>query len=142
MPRYDYECGACGRREELVFTMSSMPQSVLCDCGEQAVRVIDTVPNGWVTDRPYVFDKARNVMSNGRLVGRSDQKQHELYRDYFDGMRKEQDRVNRSCGKKGARWIGGMPGEMVDSISEHEGKEAVYKDPKKFLKKTGLYAGD
>ena len=36
-----------------------------------------------------------------------------------------------------------MPGEMADSIGEHEGdKEAVIKDPIPFLKKTGLYSGD
>lgn len=122
--------------------MSARTETVSCECGEEARQVILSCPDTYMKDRPFEFDRSKNVRSNGRLFGKSDQKQHEHYRNYFADMNKLQDRRNRSASKQNCQWIGGMPGEMVDSISEHEGKEAVYKDPVTFLKKTGLYAGD
>lgn len=145
MPRYDYECRCCGHREEHFFSMADMPSTVACEaCGQESPRSI-SVPESFVRNREYVFNPAKCVRSNGRLVGRSDQQQHELYRKWFDGMRTRQRDLKRSHSKNKheIQWIGGMPGEMADSIGEHEGdKEAVYKDPIPFLKKTGLYAGD
>lgn len=142
MPRYDYECGTCGRREERVFSMADMPGSIPCPCGVDAPRVIDTLPESFVANREYVFDKRKNVRNFGYKYGRTDQQQHEHYRQYFDEIKKRK-RETRSS-KKGLEmeWVGGMPGEMVDSIGQHEGDpEAVLKDPVKFLKKTGLYDG-
>lgn len=143
MPLYDYECQRCGREDERSFSMADMPQTVPCPCGHEAVRVIHSVPTSFVKDREYVFDKAKCVMSNGRRYGRTDQQQHEIYRSTFEKMKRNQKRLKGSKHKHDIEWVGGMPGEMADSICEHEGdKQAVYKDPVPFLKKTGLYAGD
>lgn len=143
MPRYDYECGTCGRREERVFSMADMPQGLPCPCGQWAGRVIDFVPEVFVKNREYVFDKGKNVRSFAQDFGKSDQKHHEGYRQYFEDIKKRKRELGTSKRKHEIEWIGGMPGEMVDSIGQHEGdKEAVLKDPVTFLKKTGLYDGD
>lgn len=126
--------------------MSAMPAEVPCECGASAVRVISLNINPtFVKFAEYKFDKAKNVMSNGRTFGVSDQEHHEKYRRRFAAMRKMADSVKRSPSKRktGVQWLGGMPGEMADSIGCHEGDpEAVSKDPVTYLKKTGLYAGD
>jgi len=142
MPTYEFECRDCGVLIEHVCSFSKKPSQLACDCGGEADHIISWNDNSFVKDRPFEFDQSKNVRSNGRLFGKTDKQHHEHYRGYFDEMKKLQDRRNRSGAKQNCQWIGGMPGEMVDSISEHEGKEAVYKDPVTFLKKTGLYAGD
>ena len=143
MPRYDYGCEKCGHREERVFSMRDMPQGVPCPCGEWATRVIDSVPEAFVANRAYQFDRGKNVRSFGADYGRTDQQQHDHYRQYFDDIKKRKRALGTSKRKHEIEWIGGMPGEMVDSIGMHEGdKEAVVKDPVSFLKKTGLYDGD
>jgi hypothetical protein len=101
------------------------------------------VPESFVRFRPYEFDRAKNVRSNGRMFGRTDAQQHEAYRNAFDTQRKLVEQERRSCSRSdGVEYLGGMPGEMADSIAEHEGdKELVAKDPVTLLKKTGLYMG-
>ncbi len=143
MPRYDYGCETCGWREEKVFSMAAMPSTVPCPCGQEAVRVIDSVPEGFVTDREYIFDKGNCVQGFGKDYGRTDQQQHKHYQEYFGDIKRRKRKLSASQRKNGLEWVGGMPGEMVDSIGLHEGDpEAVLKDPVKFLKKTGLYDGD
>ena len=143
MPRYDYECGKCSSREEHVFSMAAMPRSVPCACGGQAVRVIDTVPHSFVANREYVFDPGDCVQSFGKAYGRTDAQQHAHYQKYRDDIRQRKRRLTPKQKTNSLEWIGMMPGEMVDSIGLHEGDpEAVLKDPKTFLKKTGLYEGD
>jgi len=138
MPRYDYECETCGRREEHVFSMASMPQTVDCPCGQPAGRVIDTVPESYVANREYTFDKGNCVQGFGKDYGRTDQQQHEHYKKYFGDIKRRKRGLSASQKKQGLEWVGGMPGEMVDSIGLHEGDpEAVLKDPVTFLKKTG-----
>lgn len=143
MPTYDYECSRCGRLDEQTFAITAMPQTVPCPCGHEAVRAFRRAPAFFAKNTEYVFDKAKCVMSNGRRFGRTDQQQHEIYRRTFDAMKRNQKKLKASKRKHEIEWLGGMPGEMADSICEHEGdKQAVYKDPLPFLKKTGLYAGD
>lgn len=125
--------------------MSSKPASIPCECGAEAVSVISVNENPiCVRFAPYRFDKSKNVMSNGRGFGLSDQEHHNRYRRKFDGMKKAAAAARRSGSKSktGVEWLGSMPGEMADSIGCHEGDpEAVTKDPVTFLKKTGLYTG-
>lgn len=123
--------------------MASMPQSVVCHCGSDAVRVITSAPQSFVANREYVFDKAKCVQGFGKDYGRTDAEQHRHYQEYFGDIRKRKSKLSSKQKDQGLEWIGGMPGEMVDSIGLHEGDpEAVIKDPTTFLKKTGLYAGD
>lgn len=148
MPTYDYECQSCGRHQEQWFSMASRPSEVACDCGKQAIQVILEAPESFVRFRPYDFDPKKVVGNNGKLKGRSAERQHEGYRRYYDGVAKNVRRANRSGSKHaknsgGFQYLGGMPGEMFDSIGQQEGdKEAVAKDPVTFLKKTGLYVGE
>lgn len=145
MPTYEFECERCGRAEEGVFAMSSMPDSVPCPCGSAARRVVSLNRNAvFVKDRPYEFRQDRCVQSFGRKYGRANPlKQHDNYVRYFDDIKKRKREISTSKNKHEMEWLGGMPGEMVDSISLHEGdKESVVKDPVKWLKKTGTYHGD
>lgn len=143
MPLYDYECGTCGLREEKVFSMADMQSEIDCPCGQKAVRVIDSVPDSFVANREYVFDKGNCVQGFGKDFGRTDAQQHKHYQEYFAAIKKRKRSLTRNQKKQGLEWVGGMPGEMVDSIGLHEGDpEAVVKDPKTFLKKTGLWEGD
>ncbi len=148
MPTYEFECQHCGRRRDEWFSMATRPTSVPCACGMEAVQVIRTVPESFVRNRPYEFDKRWVVGNNGKLAGRSAEQQHEGYRRHFEGIKTKVKRLNRSGGKRskdagGFQYLGGMPGEMADSIGQQEGdKEAVAKDPITFLKKTGLYVGE
>jgi len=143
MPRYDYECGQCGCREEKVFSMADMPNSITCSCSGEAVRVIDSAPNSFVANREYTFDKGNCVQGFGNKYGRTDAQQHKHYQEYFGDIKKRKSKLTPSQRNQGMEWVGGMPGEMVDSIGLHEGDpEAVAKDPVTFLKKTGLYDGD
>ena len=143
MPRYDYECTNCQSREERVFSMAEMPSSVVCPCGEDAVRVMDRAPDSFVANREYVFDKAKCVQGFGKDFGRTDAEQHRHYEEYFGDIKQRKRKLSSKQKNNSLEWIGGMPGEMVDSIGMHEGDpEAVLKDPETFLKKTGLHAGD
>ena len=98
--------------------------------------------NFYMKDAPFEFRKDKCVVNFGAKYGRSAQQQHEMHQRTIQQM---QDMKKRSkAGKKAdIEWLGTMPGEMVDSISRHEGdQEAVAKDPVGYLKKTGLYQGD
>jgi putative FmdB family regulatory protein len=148
MPTYDYECQKCGHQQEQWFSMADRPSSVPCPCGKKAIQVILEAPESFVRFRPYEFDPKKVVGNNGKSKGRSAAKQHEGYRRHFDGVAKNVRRANRSASKSahsggGFQYLGGMPGEMYDSIGQQEGdKEAVAKDPVSFLKKTGMYVGE
>lgn len=123
--------------------MASMPSTIDCPCGSQAGRVIDCVPESYVANREYTFDKGNCVQGFGKDYGRTDQQQHRHYESYFADIRSRKRKLTAGQKKQGLEWVGGMPGEMVDSIGMHEGDpEAVLKDPVTFLKKTGLYDGD
>lgn len=145
MPRYDFECGACGNRAEHIFTMSSRPESVACPCGGVAANVITGTPNVFMRFSEYQFRRECVVGNNGKLVGRSAEQQHAGYEKQIGEYRTMHNRRKRGFGKGGAATngfevVGVMPGEMVDSIGQQEGdKEAVLKDPETFLRKTGLH---
>jgi putative FmdB family regulatory protein len=137
MPTYEFECSRCGRRDEQVHPMSGMPDSVACPCGEQAVRVISANRNSFLKNREFVFDKSKCVRSFGHGI-RSPEQQHALYQDYF-GRMKQMAKGRKTSKKTDIKYLGGVPGEMADSIGRHEGDpEAFIKDPVTFLKKTGM----
>jgi hypothetical protein len=123
--------------------MSERKSVLPCPCGGEAQQIITAVPEVLVRFRPYEFNKAKNVRSNGYHFGRTDEQQHEQYRRVVETQRKLVERRNRDLGKKdGFEFLGVMPGEMADSIDENEGtKETVVRDPVTWLKKTGLYMG-
>jgi hypothetical protein len=145
MARYDFECVACGSQWEHTCSMSARPESLPCLCGGEGRQVILSVPESFVRFRPYEFNKAKNVRSNGRLFGKTDEQHHEGYRRAFDEQKKQvasQRRAGSLFKEGGCEYLGGMPGEMADSIDENEGgKETVAKDPVTWLKKTGMFMG-
>lgn len=149
MPRYDFECGACGDRAEHIFAMSSRPDAVPCRlCGAMARNVITGTPNVFMRFTEVEFRRDKVVGNNGALVGRSAEAQHRGYQKAIGEFKKANDRRRRGVSKHGAsvdgvRVLGVMPGEMVDSIGQQEGdKEAVTKDSEFYLRKTGLWMGD
>lgn len=142
MPTYEYECNDCSVLIEHVCSYASKPSQVACDCGGMGDPIISLNGNGYVANREYVFDQGNCVQSFGKQAGRSRQQQHDHYQQYFGDIKKRRRRM-KGCNtlKNGMEWIGGMPGEMADSIGMHEGDpEAVSKDPESFLKKTGMHA--
>lgn len=148
MPTYEFECQGCGLQQEKHFSMAARPSSVPCPCGLEAVQVILTVPEAFMRFRPYEFNAKTRVGNNGKKFGRSAEQQHDGYRKHYDGLHKNIRRLNRMPSKRrldcgGFQYLGGMPGEMADSIGQQEGdKEAVVKDPETWLRKTGLYVGE
>lgn len=120
--------------------MAAMPDSIDCACGGCAARII-SMPQAFVKDREYTFDPSARVINYGRYAGRSVEQQHRMYQRQIQEMHNLKRQAKGS--KKGIEWLGTMPGEMASTIGLQEGDpEAVAKDPVKFLKKTGLYAGD
>ena len=148
MPTYEYECQSCGRQQEQWFSMASRPGSVPCSCGLEAVQVILTVPESFMRFRPYEFRRDKVVGNNGKKYGRTAEQQHEGYQRHFGNVRKNVRALKRSLSGSrhdagGVRYLGGMPGEMADSIGQQEGdKQAVSKDPETWFKKTGMYIGE
>jgi len=142
--RYDYECEN-GHGQEITCLMADRPASVPCKCGSVAVQVIRSVPQAFVRFREYQFDRSKCVAGNGRRFGRTDEQQHEKYRRDFDLQRQlVRERSHRPSKKHDFQYLGGMPGEMADSIVEQEGgdKNVVLQDPVTWLKKTGMYVGE
>lgn len=143
---YDYECTSCHLRREVHCRITERKDSLSCpECGGVAEQIFLRVPEVLVRFKEYEFNKAKNVRSNGRVYGRSDWQQHEDYRKAFDTQRRQVRAERRSFHSEkegGIEYLGGMPGEMADSIGEAEGDpEVVSKDPITFLKKTGLHMG-
>jgi len=142
--RYDYACPH-GHAQEVTCALADRRATLPCgSCGGVAVQVITTVPQAFVKFRDYTFDPTKVVGNNGARFGRTAKQQHEKYRKDFD-MNKQlvRARSHRPGKKNDFQYLGGMPGEMADSIAEQEGdKLAVLRDPSTFLKKTGLYVGE
>jgi len=138
MPIYEFQCSRCGRTDEQAFPMAEMPDAVACPCGEPAARKISINRNVAVKNREYAFDKSKCVQNFGQRYGRTPEQQHALYQDYFHRM-KQLAKGRKSSKKTDIKYLGGVPGEMADSIGRHEGDpEAFVKDPVTFLKKTGM----
>ena len=142
MPTYEFQCAACGKVTEETHSFSGKPDSIACSCGGAAESIISLNRNSYVANREYVFDQGDCVQNFGRDVGRSTSQQHRHYQEYFGKIKQRRRQMKGSNTlKNGMEWIGGMPGEMADSIGMHEGDpEAVSKDPEVFLKKTGMHA--
>ncbi len=56
MPLYTFECEKCESRTEEVFKMDDRPAFIGCECGAQAVRIINvggiqSDSPGWLTDQ-------------------------------------------------------------------------------------------
>lgn len=128
--------------------MAEMPSTLSCQCGAEMHRVILEVPEAFMRFRPYEFRRDKVVGNNGKKFGRDVDQQHAGYERHFAQIKKNIGRMNRGFSKNrhdagGFRYLGGMPGEMADSIAAQEGdKEAVSKDPETWLKKTGMWVGE
>lgn len=143
MPTYAYKCGECGCRREIVSSMATRPETVTCECGKEAERAFDAMPHVAMVNSEYEFRPENRVVNFGKKYGRTAQQQHEHYREYFSDIKKRKRALQSSAKKhQGLEWIGGMPGEMADTIGMQEGDpEAVAKDPETYLKKTGMWDG-
>lgn len=144
--RYDFECATCRIRWEITCRMSERPASLPCQCGGEAVQIITSVPEVMVKGVPYKFDPKKNVDNFGKSFGRTNEQQHEGYRQAFDMQRKLVHERKRSLSKKSDDdpvYLGGMPVEMVLSIGQKEGDpEIAFKDPEYFLKTNNLHMGE
>lgn len=142
--RYDFRCESCEDIFEHSCRMAERPDVLPClSCGGDARQTFTSVPEVFVRFRPYEFDRSKNVMSNGRKHGRTDQQQHEHYRKIVEMNRSAAARRRQNGGNKdAAELLAVFPGEMVDSVNENEGaKETLQKDPITFAKKLGVYLG-
>ena len=146
MPRYEYECSPCHLRKEVMCSWESRPASLVCpQCGGEASAIVSLCAPPLVRNQPYKFDPKKTVASNGARFGRTPEEQHRHYKLAFDTQRKlvNERRRTPKATDDGWQYLGGMPGEMADSITEQEGdKEILYRDPVTFLKKNDLYMGD
>lgn len=144
--RYDYLCEGCGRVTEVTCPMAERPAQLDCQCGAVARQAILTVPQSFVRNRPYEFKADKTVRHFGHRFGRTEQQQHEGYRQRLDAQRKHVKQRKRSLSKEsknGFEYLGGAPMEMVHAVGRHEGDpEAFHKDPVTFLKKNDLYFGE
>lgn len=57
MPRYDFQCPACGTVQEHTFRMAEKPPQVPCACGEQAETVFSADIEVFVHGKPIRFTK-------------------------------------------------------------------------------------
>lgn len=74
MPLYEYECGACGKRFELIQKFSDPPTAACVACGADAERLLSAPAiqfkgSGW-----YVTDYARKSAPAEKSEGKSDAK--------------------------------------------------------------------
>lgn len=49
-PLYDFMCDSCGKVKEKFFHIEDCPKSILCDCGEQAKKILAVGHGGIETD--------------------------------------------------------------------------------------------
>lgn len=68
MPVYQYECKACGKVQQELFSINKRPDALLCDCGEVAERIISkshfevngaNAANNYSGDSNYFWGKPR-----------------------------------------------------------------------------------
>jgi putative FmdB family regulatory protein len=74
MPLYEYECGRCGKRFELIQKFSDPPQATCAECGGAAHRLLSAPAiqfkgSGW-----YVTDYARKSAPAEKTEGKTDDK--------------------------------------------------------------------
>lgn len=148
MPTYEFECSACQVRKAVTTTWAERPASLTCPlCQGTAEPVISINTNPPIVKGfEYHFDRSKVVGNNGKKYGRSAYTQAQHYGRMFTERMKQEREKQRSLSRRapddGWEFVGGMPGEMHDSIVEQEGdKNVVLQDPVPFLKSTGLYCG-
>lgn len=151
-----YAC-ACGKSTSIGYPSNIGPPALRCPCGQEntwkKIRCVDPeqrspeqqAPYGFVKGFQYRYDPAKIVGNSGAKYGRSAYTQAQHYgRFYTQALKQERERQRSPsrANDDGWQWIGGMPGEMYESIVEHEGdKNVVLQDPVPFLKANDLYAG-
>lgn len=74
MPLYEYECGRCGKRFELIQKFSDPPQATCVDCGGAAHRLLSAPAiqfkgSGW-----YVTDYGRKSAPAEKSESKSEEK--------------------------------------------------------------------
>jgi putative FmdB family regulatory protein len=73
MPLYEYRCGKCGRKMEVIQNLSEKPLKICPHCGERALKKLMSAPaiqfkgSGW-----YVTDYAGKKSDGSAKSGRSD----------------------------------------------------------------------
>ena len=65
MPRYDYRCSGCGHEFEIKQSFSDEPSASCGECGDEARRVIHSVPVVFKGSGFYVNDYGKGGGSNG-----------------------------------------------------------------------------
>ena len=77
MPLYEYRCRKCGKRTEVIQTLSEKPLKICPHCGERALEKMFSAPaiqfkgSGWyVTD--YAGKKGESKESGSEPAGKSD----------------------------------------------------------------------
>lgn len=143
--RYDFKCESCQHVQEVVCLMSQKPDVLACaKCAGEAHQVF-VVPQVVVKNAGYTYSADTNVRSFGRRYGRTDQQQHDGYRQRIEAQRKHVAQHKRSLSSKkdSAEYLGCAPMEMVHGFGRKEkDPEAAHKDPVGFLKANDLYMGE
>lgn len=128
MPRYDYECAACGTRQEHQLSWSDYVPEHPCVCGAVAARVFDSMPEVCVkgNERPFKLDAT--CVPIGWQHGNTDvEKQERRYKKLINETKKRAQAVDKQAIKGGIRHIGSVPRELMRMRTNQYGKD--YLDP-------------
>ena len=69
LPLYDFECTACGQKQEQFFKMDDCPAEVSCECGATARKTFAIGHGGIFSDRPkWLDDGVRGALQDDELL--------------------------------------------------------------------------
>lgn len=128
MPRYEYECAACGERQEFITSMSNHRAQVTCDCGGTATQLYETCPEVCVKggERPFKLDAS--CVPIGWQHGNTDASvQERRYADLIKSTKADAVKNDKAAIKGGIRHIAKLPRELVRMRQNQYGKD--YLDP-------------
>ena len=130
MPRYDYQCAACGERQEQFFRMADHRPTVECECGGQAAQVFETLPEVCVKGNQREFKLDNMCAPVGWEHGNTDsEKQERRYKALIESTRAEAKKNDKAAIKGGIRHIAKVPRELARMRGNQFGKD--YLDPSK-----------
>ena len=58
MPLYDFQCLACGKKQEHFFHIDDCPEIIECACGKKALKILSTGHGGIQSDEPIWLPSA------------------------------------------------------------------------------------